>query len=136
MIINKGKLVADGSVEELSKGSGDYVIYDIELEGNKIEEALGKIPNVELKVISKEGAKVKLKITAPKDKELQPEISKLIADNRWTVWNISKEMRLLEDVFRSYTEDKNEENKLNLKNILVMTKKKLPDFWTIRLFML
>jgi ABC-2 type transport system ATP-binding protein len=105
IIINKGKLVVDGSVEELSKGAGDTAIYDLELEGTDVDEKIKSLKDVQIQTVAKHENRYKYKMTTSKDIQIQPDLSRLINQNNWTVWNLSKEVRLLEDVFRELTQE-------------------------------
>ena len=103
IIIDKGKLVVDGSVSEVSKGQGNTIVYNVILEGDGVEDALKSISDVETEIVSVEGKKVTARIKTPKDRVIQNEISKMANDKKWVIWNMSQETRLLEDVFRELT---------------------------------
>ena len=103
IIIDKGKLIVDGSVSEVSKGQGNTIVFNVILEGDGVEDALKSLTDVETEIVSVEGKKVTARIKTPKDRVIQNEISKMANDKKWVIWNMSQETRLLEDVFRELT---------------------------------
>ncbi len=104
IIINKGKRVADGSVEELSRGTKDEKIVHAGLEGENIEEGLRKLTEVKsVDCEKKKGNLVYAKIVTPADYLVQPEISQLAKENNWVIWSLQEERRNLEDVFKELT---------------------------------
>jgi len=105
LIINKGKLVADGSPSELTQASKDTKIINIELEGTKLLPTLKKIKditNIESEKIT--GSRYKLTLTADAKKPLQPTLAKVIAENNWVVWELNEKVINLEDVFQQLTQ--------------------------------
>jgi ABC-2 type transport system ATP-binding protein len=105
IIINKGKLVADGTPRELLKSAGGKRQLIIELEGKKIEESLLSIKGVE-EVETKKGkdGKIVAIVTVAKTSKIQPELSKKSAKLGWTIWKLTEEEKQLEDVFHTLTE--------------------------------
>lgn len=104
IIIDKGKKVADGSVKELSAKSKNQKIVEIELEGKNLKKEIKKLADVKL-VDSQKVTKdrLKLKLEAPVDYQIQSEISKLTNKNNWVIWGLKEETRKLEDVFKELT---------------------------------
>jgi ABC-2 type transport system ATP-binding protein len=103
IIIDKGRLVVDGSVKELSKGKGDQIIFNVTIEGDDVEKGLKSLPGAQIEIVSIEGKKVTAKVKTQKDTAIQGEISKMANDKKWVIWNISQEIRQLEDIFRELT---------------------------------
>lgn len=96
IVINDGKLIAQGTPEELAGTK----ILRIVIEGEKIKESLEKLIEEKDEKIKVEGkAKIKTAFVYS-NRELRPEISKIAAKNSWTIW----EMQIqdgLEQVFHS-----------------------------------
>jgi len=103
IIISGGKLVIDGSVKELSKGKGDEMIINVIIEGDDVEKSLKGLTDVQVEIVSIEGKKVTAKVKTLKTSTVQSEISKLANQKNWVIWNISQEVRQLEDIFRELT---------------------------------
>lgn len=102
IVINDGKLVAQGAPEKLA---GTKVLK-IAIEGEKIKESIEKSLKEKDEKIKIEG-KSKIKTAYVfSNRELRPEISKLAAKNSWIIW----EMQIqdgLEQIFHSIS-NKNE----------------------------
>jgi len=105
IIINRGRIVADGTPRELIKSAGGKRQIIIELEGQKIKETLLSIKGVEDVEITKgrEG-KIHATVTVAKTSKIQPELSKKSAKLGWIIWKLTEEEKQLEDVFHKLTE--------------------------------
>jgi ABC-2 type transport system ATP-binding protein len=106
LIINKGKIIADGKPEDLAKLSQKEMILNLEIEGEQIEEKLRALPKIkELKVISKQDKKIKLEIIPEADQSLEPLIAQKIWENRWIVWKLERQESNLEEIFQALTKE-------------------------------
>lgn len=107
LIINKGRLVADGTPEDLSRASSREKVLTIEVEGSGVIPALKSLEgvgsSVDIKTISEN--KFSVRITSDESIEVRPEISKLIRQNGWILWKLSEEECKLEDVFHKLTSE-------------------------------
>jgi len=107
LIINKGKLVADGTPDSLTKGAKATRILQLEVEGNRVLTDLKTIPGIkDVETEKLDGKKVRAKIIIEKDGVLQPAISRLVKENDWIIWELHEEKADLEDIFQSLTESK------------------------------
>lgn len=107
LIINEGKIVADGTAEELAgRAQGEEIIYaGIRGEVEKIEEKLGLLPVV-IDFKRKENGDDKIhgyEVRAKKDSNAAEEIFRLVASNGWSMNELRKETISLEDVFQRLT---------------------------------
>ena len=109
MIIAKGKLVATGSPEELSRMLAGDNTYRMTIKGEKerIEEALGKIP--EIKSVSfgdssDEGC-LEVVVKADDSKDIREDMFMELAASRCPVMQMSHESVSLEDIFLELTEN-------------------------------
>ncbi len=97
IIINNGKIVADGTHDELTSSSG----YIVELDGpeNEVFQELVKIQSVNN--VKKDGSGFKLDCS----KICNPcrEIFKLAVEKNWTILTLYKSKQSLEEVFRKLT---------------------------------
>jgi len=104
IIINKGKLVADGSPSEIlrfTKG-GKQILF--EAEGNGIEQALKKLNGVEKVDIEKsKNNRQSFYLTMSEKAVIQPELSRLSRENNWIIWKLTEEEKGLEEVFQELT---------------------------------
>lgn len=104
LIINRGKLVADGSPTKLTKlaGGGNKLIVD--LEGVGVATTLKKLFEKRIKIIKSDNKRVKAQILNENPEPVQLKLSREIARNKWVVWELAHEKQLLENVFRELTQ--------------------------------
>jgi ABC-2 type transport system ATP-binding protein len=104
LIINRGKLAADGPVEELIARAGGSVHLAVEVEGTDVIERLRGLSGV---VAADPGepveGRVRVRLTASAAKDLRPEIFRLAAQSGWTLYELHQEAGSLEDLFRQLT---------------------------------
>lgn len=103
VIINRGKLVADGSLDEIARDKKHGV--EVEIEGTDVERAIRRVKTIKVNGVKKVGKKNRwvVDLTGVKGGQVQPEIAKLAAKNRWIIWKLVEEERNLEDVFGELT---------------------------------
>ena len=107
LIISQGKLVADGTPEELTALKKDEIILQVTLEGKQLATTLKKIPNVTSIEAKKLGSnKYELQITTRKATKIQPELTKLASKHNWIIWQLNEYHRDLEQVFHKLTQEK------------------------------
>ena len=119
MIVSKGRIVADGPLDEIRAKSGKvrYVV--------SVQESAGKTPYVGRGELPKKSevavalgairgvAKVgelptddrahSYELTSERDIDLRPELFKLVADKGWVLLELHRDTQTLEDVFRNLT---------------------------------
>lgn len=104
LIINKGKLVANGTTKELSLAAKSERLLTLEIEGKNIKDSLEKIKGVkEVKELGKKKNTKKLSVITEKDTRIQPEISKIAHKQKWTIWKLIEKEQNLEDIFQDLT---------------------------------
>jgi len=104
IIINKGKLVADGTAQQLSVLARSKRVLLVDLEGRDLEINLRSLDGAEHIDISKvSDQRLKAKIVASETAELQPQISRLVQKNKWIVWSLAEEEHGLEEIFHKLT---------------------------------
>lgn len=104
LIINKGKLIADGTPEGLSRTlrRGHCILG--EFEGAGVEDKLRSLPHIEdIQIEKTDQGRVRARITTKELVELQPQISKFARENSWIIWKITEEEKSLEDIFHVLT---------------------------------
>lgn len=109
LIINNGKIVADGTAQELRKATQGEEILRVgieEGERNDIYKALQELKTVaEVDFIEEEGSKNLFKVTGKKGMSSKREISKLCIDKDWLVSELTPIQTKLEDIFRDLTQN-------------------------------
>jgi len=105
VIINAGKKVLDGNVNELINNVKDERIISVKLEGIDAGKKLSNLKGVK-KVEQKDSADNTYEATIYVDKniQLQPDISRLARENQWVIWELKEEVQLLEDLFKKLTQ--------------------------------
>lgn len=100
VVINKGVIVADDTLDNLLRLQGNAITIIVEFEGNVNLEQLKLINGVEDATVV-EGYKVK--ILAKGDVDLRPEIFRFAADNNLSLIGLRQEESSLENIFRELT---------------------------------
>lgn len=104
LIINKGKLIADGTPEGLSRTlrRGHCILG--EFEGVGVEDKLRSLPHIEdIQCEKTEQGRVRVRMTTKESIEIQPHISQLAREHSWIIWKITEEEKSLEDIFHVLT---------------------------------
>src|SRR3989344_2726913 len=104
VIINNGKLVVNGSVEEVSKGKKGEKTTLLEIEGKGAKSALENLESVKSVAVTypytKNKNRIRAKVITDNKVSIQPEISRLASKNNWIIWRIEEEKQDLEVLFR------------------------------------
>ena len=108
VILNRGKLVARGSVQELLASGSGRARYLVEAVGEGMEEALANLPGVTTHEKRQVDGRERFLLDAPGGEELRPRIFSLAQEKGWTLWELHKEQATLEDVFRQLTSESRE----------------------------
>jgi ABC-2 type transport system ATP-binding protein len=105
MIISKGKIVADGSSEELRKKSEGNEILNVQIEGgdkNTVYDALKQLETVEMVDIKNPGKTI-YEIQSREGQASAKAIFDMCVTNNWYIAQLSPIETKLEDVFRELT---------------------------------
>jgi len=100
LIIRRGKIVAQGTVEELRKQAHGNRYVEMEVEGADVEVALAGIP-----AISPVGARQRFRLSIAGEGDPRPEIFKLAKGRDWVLWDLHEEATRLDDLFHKLTAD-------------------------------
>ena len=119
IIVSRGRIVADGAIEEIRAKSGKVRRYTIsiqdagggEYEGkgvapkaNEVEATLRGVPGVKtVTVIPGEDKSPTYEMTTERSVDLRPELFRLIVDKGWVLLELHRDTQKLEDVFRDLT---------------------------------
>lgn len=106
VILNQGKVVADGTASSLS--ASDKGGVNVILGGGKVLSTLEKQQT--LRVVSHRSlgnSRFELTLVPTKStQQLQPILTKLAAKNDWVIWSLSPQTANLESIFQTLTEAK------------------------------
>jgi ABC-2 type transport system ATP-binding protein len=104
LIINGGRIVADGPVEELITRAKGAARIAVEAAGAGVAERLAALPGAGA-VESQDGAdgRVRVTITTAGADDLRPRIFELAKTQNWTLFELHQEAGSLEDLFRELT---------------------------------
>lgn len=107
LIINNGKIVGEGSPEELAKKSDRKEIIYVKIKGEK-EKVLEKLKSIDdidkVEIKDKESENIYgYEIQPKKGIDLREKLSMTVMENEWSILEFSKKSVTLEDVFRELT---------------------------------
>ena len=105
LIINNGRLVADGTEEELARAAKKERVLHLEIEGTGIDLALRNLAGLEhIDIDNSDAGKISATLVSNESVELRPEISRLAHANNWTIWRLVEREQKLEEVFHKLTQ--------------------------------
>ena len=105
LIINKGKIVADGTSAELRNKSNTDRLVKIQIEGGEetdIYNELALLPEIE-NIIS--STKYHFEIQCNREAEIEKKIFELCTQNHWYIKELTPIETRLEDIFRQVTQN-------------------------------
>jgi ABC-2 type transport system ATP-binding protein len=105
LIINKGKLAADGPVSELIHRARGAATVTLEASGLNVGAGVADIAGVshtETKQMAAGRTRVTLAVDGGRD--VRPELFRLAVDRGWTLYELHQESASLEDLFRDLTQ--------------------------------
>jgi ABC-2 type transport system ATP-binding protein len=100
VVINKGEIVADDTLDNLLRQQEDAIAIIVEFEGNVTTEQLKSLPGVKDAYVV-EGFKFKILGTGGID--LRPELFRFATDNKLSLIGLKQEESSLENIFRELT---------------------------------
>ena len=106
LIINRGKIVADGAVDRLIAQAAGAVEIAVEASGAGVAEALGKLPGVRRvtpAAVPVDG-RVAVTLTVDGARDLRPEIFALAQARGWTLYELHRQAGTLEELFHQLTQ--------------------------------
>ena len=105
VIINQGRIVADGSVEALAAGhGGTRVMVEVEAPPDSVATALGDLGSVTRTVdAGQSNGRTRIVVEGSPGHDPRADISGLAAQQGWPLWELRLEQASLEDLFRRLT---------------------------------
>jgi ABC-2 type transport system ATP-binding protein len=106
LIINRGRLVASGPVDELVSRATDGARISVEAAGPGVAHRLAGLPGV-LRVEPGEvtAGRTRATVVATGAEDLRPRIYELARESGWTLYELHQEAGSLENLFRELTTD-------------------------------
>lgn len=105
VILRRGRLAAEGEVQDLIANRTGGVRYLVEAEGEGVIEGLIALPGVSGHASEALDARTRVQLDSRDATELRPEIFRLARDRGWTLWELHREKASLEQLFRDLTSD-------------------------------
>ncbi len=109
LIINRGRIVADGPVDDLISRAKDGARVSVEATGTDVAGGLAGLPGVtRVDPHASEDGRVRVTISTAATEDLRPRIFDLAKRSGWTLYELHQEAGSLEDLFRELTTDHQE----------------------------
>ncbi len=103
VILRRGRLAAEGGVQELvTRGSGG-ARYVVEAVGDGVASTLAALDGVSGHRAEERDGRVRVELDVAGGAELRPEIFTMARDRGWTLWELHREKASLEQLFRDLT---------------------------------
>jgi ABC-2 type transport system ATP-binding protein len=100
VVINRGRIVADDSLDNLLRQSDGSTVIVVEFEGNVTRDQLAALPSV---VEVSEIGKFQFRVVGRSGSDLRPEFFRFAADQQLSLIGLRQEESSLENVFRELT---------------------------------
>ena len=108
LIINRGSLVANGTVADLLAAGKGMSHYTVEAEGEGVAEALSRLPAVDSHTEEQIEGRTRVRLAVAGSHELRPEIFRMANERQWVLWELHRGQASLEQLFRELTADADE----------------------------
>jgi len=117
IIVSRGRIVADGAIDEIRAKSGKVRRYTVAIQETDALRDDGKAPKAEeievalrgvsgvktVAVVPSEEKAAMYELTTDRSVDLRPEIYRLVVDKGWVLLELHRDTQKLEDVFRDLT---------------------------------
>ena len=109
VIINQGKIVADGSTENLKQSIGGQNFMDLSLQNadfKTVEETFAGISGIEgVTRIAENNKTLNIRLSYQSTHDLRPEIYRKIRATEWIILDFHQKTQSLENIFRELTKE-------------------------------
>jgi ABC-2 type transport system ATP-binding protein len=106
IIINRGRIVADGSVDELVSRASHGTRVQVEARGAHVADRLGGLAGVRDVSVDRaahDDAPVRATLAVAGERDIRPDVFELAKREGWTLFELHQESGSLEDLFRDLT---------------------------------
>ena len=104
LIISRGRIVEQGTVEALRNRALTGLIVQVEIEGDDIEKHLRSVRGVaSVHSLPRVDGRERYSISVGADKDVRPDIFQLAKRRNWVIWDMHQESGRLEDLFHELT---------------------------------
>ncbi|MGI9041817.1 MAG: ATP-binding cassette domain-containing protein [Gemmatimonadales bacterium] len=104
LIIDRGRIVADGPVDQLITRAKDGGRISVEAAGRDVAERLAALPGVRgIERPEAQDGRTRVTVIAAGEEDLRPRIFDLARASEWTLYELHQEAGSLEDLFRQLT---------------------------------
>jgi ABC-2 type transport system ATP-binding protein len=108
VILRRGRLAAEGSVQDLVANRTQSARYVVEARGEGVVETLAALAGVAKHRSQELDGRTRVELDVTGTTELRPEIFAIARDRGWTLWELHRERASLEELFRDLTADASE----------------------------
>jgi ABC-2 type transport system ATP-binding protein len=104
LIIHRGRIAADGPVDQLIAQAEGIVQISVEVQGSGVQESLKALPGVRsIDPRESRDNRIKLLLSADASRDLRPEILQLAKQKGWVLYELHQAAGSVEDLFRHLT---------------------------------
>jgi ABC-2 type transport system ATP-binding protein len=109
VIINRGKIVADGSTETLGQATSQGNLITVALRNADIESVKRELHPIqgieEIELLEEQADALEVRIACRRPEDLRAEIYQRIKETDWVLLEFHQQTRSLETIFRSLTKE-------------------------------
>jgi len=113
LIISRGRIVADGTVDELQGRSHGGRYINVEIAGDEVESGLQGLAGVDaIRAVGTFDGRERFTLSVSGDSDIRPEVFNLAKARDWVVWELHQEVTRLQDLFHQLTSDEDVDEKM------------------------
>jgi ABC-2 type transport system ATP-binding protein len=109
VIINRGKIIADGSTESLKQSAGEEYLINISLQNTDLKSVEKEIASVdgvkEIAPVNDDEDILHIRVTCKSSNDLRSDIYRKIKKHDWILLEFYQETQTLENIFRKLTKE-------------------------------
>ncbi len=112
VIINRGKIVADGPIEDLQRSmhGGEKILFEVEVRDGEpfelVSSQVRAIPAIEsVSLLDERNGIKRMSIATSHAVDIRKELFRLCVDRGWNLLELHREQTSLEDIFRQLTSE-------------------------------
>ena len=107
LIISRGRIVAQGTVDELTTEAHGARYVNLEVEGDNVETALANIREIqEVRRLAPANGRQKFVLSVdPAERDVRPQVYNLAKKRGWVIWELHQEAARLGDLFHQLTHE-------------------------------